>query len=130
MSFAADISKFAKKAEVNADKYRRAVCLKLFSAVIMDTPVITGRLRANWNTSVARPDLSVADVPDDGMGKAAATGIAINKIEGNLGTINDPVFLTNNVKYAGYVEYGTPQFDGRFMVHRNVRRIGALMRRK
>ena len=124
MSFYGDVKKFAVNAEGNADKFRRAVCLKLFSAVIMDTPVDTGRLRASWNTSVGAIDRTVSEP----SGGAAAASTAISRIEGNLGTFKDTVFLHNPVGYAGFVEYGTPKMTGRFMVSRNIRRIRSLLR--
>ena len=129
MSFYGDVKKFAVNAEGNADKFRRAVCLKLFSAVIMDTPVDTGRLRASWNTSIRQPDPSITDPPTGGkIPEGQASAMSLDRIEGNLGTFRDTVFLHNPVGYAGFVEYGTPKMTGRFMVSRNIRRIRSLLR--
>jgi hypothetical protein len=127
MTASSDIAKFAKKTNMAVDKFRRGVCLKLFSAVIMDTPVDTGRARASWNTSVGAIDNTVDSY--DGGSKTVAAGLSINRIADNLGGINNTVFLHNPVGYIGYLEYGTTRFAGRYMVRRNVQRIKSILRR-
>ena len=52
MSFQSDIINFSNKSAKEVDRIRRGTIIKLFSQVIDDTPVDTGRLRGNWRTSV------------------------------------------------------------------------------
>jgi hypothetical protein len=100
MSFEGDIIRFTKKTEKEADKIRRGIIIKLFSAVIDDTPVDTGRLRGNWQTSVGSPKNTTLQKTDKG-GNQAKT-----KIISNLGKFGDKVHLTNNLPYAKVAEYG------------------------
>ena len=108
--FALDIERFAKETQSTLDEASRAIVLSLFSGVIRDTRVDTGRLRGNWQTSVAQPATGDRDRLDP-TGSAAITEAA-NTIES--GQIN---YLTNNLPYALVWE----QRDG--MVARNMARI-------
>ena len=100
MSFEGDIIKFTNKSVAEADKIRRGVILKLFSAVIDDTPVDTGRLRGNWQTSVNAPKENELAQTDRGGNRAKA------KIAKNLGKFGDTVYFSNNLPYAKVAEYG------------------------
>ena len=104
MSFEGDIIKFTNKSVAEADKIRRGVILKLFSAVIDDTPVDTGRLRGNWQTSVNEPKENELAQTDRGGNRAKA------KIANNLGKFGDTVYFSNNLAYAKVAEYG--EWDG------------------
>jgi hypothetical protein len=100
MSFESDIIRFTNKSEKEADKIRRAVIIKLFSSVVDDTPVDTGRLRGNWLTSVNKPRDEVL-IQNDKNGNYSK-----NKILNNLGKFGDKVHFTNNLPYAKVAEYG------------------------
>lgn len=100
MSFESDIIRFTNKSAKEADKVRRGVILKLFSSVIDDTPVDTGRLRGNWLTSVNEPRNDVL-TQNDKNGNYAK-----NKVAKNLGKFGDSIHLTNNLPYAKVAEYG------------------------
>ena len=100
MSFESDIIRFTNKTEAEADKIRRAVITKLFSSVIDDSPVDTGRLRANWQTSVGKPKNDTLSGKDKNGGRSKA------RILSNLGKFGDSVHLTNNLPYAKVAEYG------------------------
>jgi hypothetical protein len=121
MSFSGDVDRFAAKSLENADKSRRAVCLKLFSSVIKDTPVDTGRARNSWLTSVGTPATGTTN-PNNKAGADALAGIS-----GSLGKLTDTVYLTNNVEYIGHLEYGTTKMAPFAMVRRNIERIKALL---
>lgn len=100
MSFEGDIINFTNKTEVEVDRIRRGVIIKLFSAVIDDTPVDTGLLRGNWLTSVNKPR-------EDKLIQKDPNGVrAKYKIVSNLGSFGDTVFLSNNLPYAKVAEYG------------------------
>ena len=99
-NFALDLGKFAQKAGKNADKAVKKVCFDLTSAIIFDTPVDTGRLRANWQASIGIPLLSTLDSTDkSGNDTLASTMAAINKAAGNI------FYLTNNLPYAYRIEF-------------------------
>jgi hypothetical protein len=58
MTFSLDIKEFAKKVDKNIDDVGRTVAIDLFSAIVKQSPVDTGRFRNNWNASINAPDLS------------------------------------------------------------------------
>lgn len=104
MSFEGDIIRFTNKTYQEADRIRRGVIIKLFSAVIDDTPVDTGRLRGNWQTSVGKPKENEI-LQTDKNGTRSKT-----KILNNLGKFGETVYLSNNLPYANVAEYG--QWNG------------------
>lgn len=100
MSFQSDIINFSNKSAKEVDRIRRGTIIKLFSQVIDDTPVDTGRLRGNWRTSVNKT-LDGTLIQNDKSG-LRAKGKILNK----LGTFGDSVHMTNNLPYAKVAEYG------------------------
>jgi hypothetical protein len=125
MSFSLSIGRWAKKTTQNQDVVRRAVILKLFTSIIRDTPVDTGRLRAGWRTSVGHPDLSQ---PTKGKHTAAeAIGQVAAAATGSKS--NDVVILSNSLPYVSRIEYEgwshTKAPQG--MVRRNIARFRQLL---
>lgn len=131
MSFALDVSKFADSASVRVDRIRRSVALKLFGAVIADTPVLSGRLRGNWQCTVAAP--AIGEIPARGAGVPAGSvpPEQMQEIEAATAAVKGSdraLYLRNNLPYAGRIE-----FDGyshekapQGMVRKNVARITRL----
>lgn len=122
MSFAQEVRLFSFKATRLTDEARRAICLALFRSVILDTPVLSGRLRGNWQTSVAQPKQGSLDRLDK-PGQQA-----IDEAQSNLGdgqNTDITVFMVNNLPYAHRIEYEgwshTKAPEG--MVRRNALRI-------
>jgi len=123
MSFTTEIKLSNKKAKDKIDRTRRIVIIKLFSAVILDTPVLTGRLRGNWQTTVGFP----------AIGELARTSktATLNQVEKVAGksSVTDTVMMQNNLPYAYRIEYDgwssvkAPQG----MVRRNVTRFKQLV---
>lgn len=123
MSFSAQLSRFSRKTTDGLDRIRRIVIIKLFSAVIQDTPVLSGRLRGNWQTSIGSPVTSVIGVRD--MGAA----VAEVQSKAQQSQLTDTVFLRNNLPYAYRIE-----FDGwshtkapQGMMRRNVARFQRIL---
>lgn len=110
MSFTVDVAKFAKKTNSNLDEACRAIKINLFSGVIMDTRVDTGRLRGNWQTSTGNPNLSEVERLDPTGNQS--TSEVTNTVKGD--TID---YLTNNLPYAEHWE----EQDG--MIAKNLVRI-------
>jgi len=105
-----DISAFARKTKSTVGEASRAIKLALFSGVIQDTRVDTGRLRGNWQTSTGAPIASEIDRLDP-SGADATNQAAANVTSGGLD------FMTNNLPYAGVWE----EKDG--MIAKNMARI-------
>lgn len=81
------------------DKVRRASVLELFKLVIYATPVDTGRLRGNWQTTINTPAGSTREVLD------SSGGAALAEVMANMGGLLDVVWFTNNLPYVERIEY-------------------------
>lgn len=127
MSFSLDLQRFADKAAANVERTRRAIVLDLFGSVIKDTPVLTGRLRGNWQTSVGSPAL--AELP---LRPGAAATAELMAAAGQLKQTDAPIFLRNNLPYAGRIEFDgwshTKAPEG--MVRKNVARIQRIVSKR
>ena len=97
--FESQLRGFGVKALDKVDKVRRASVLELFKLVIMATPVDTGRLRGNWQTTINSP-AGAATTRDDPSGAAD-----LAEAMANLGSLADVVWFTNNLPYAERIEY-------------------------
>lgn len=118
--FSKNIKRRARAIEVNADIGVARVMIAVAQAVILATPVDTGRARANWIASLGTP-MRVATDDEDLSGQETivkATTIAVARKAGS----GIPIFLSNNVDYiaklnqgsssqapAGFVEIGVAQ---------------------
>ena len=126
MSFSQQIAGFSQSTITKLQRTRRGVILKLFSAVILDTPVLTGRLRGAWKTTEGAPaEGDRGEVVDpSGALPIAEAAAAVAKSEGDI-----PVYLTNNLPYAARIEFEgwshTKAPQG--MVRRNVARFNRLI---
>lgn len=102
MTFEEQIKAFIRKAQENPQKVVRAVSIKLFSAVILGTPVDTGRLRMNWQASGATPASGEVGGTDP-SGRNAINDVT--RYVGNSAEWKE-FTLTNNLPYARTVEFG------------------------
>lgn len=97
--FEAQLRGFGVRAIEKVDRVRRASVLELFKLIIYSTPVETGRLRGNWQTtinSVAQSQLERVD-PNGGL--------ALAEVMANMGGLLDVVWFSNNLPYAERIEY-------------------------
>lgn len=115
MTFAADLSRFAKKAEAATDAVVRKVTFDLFADVVRRTPVgnpslwknpdsapdgyVGGRLKANWQASQNVPVTGTLTTTD---ASGATTIIAIAGAIGGAGSVT---YLANNLPYAHRIEF-------------------------
>jgi len=103
MSFSLDVGKWAKKAGGEVEELNKAIIIKLFTAVILDTPVLEGRLRGNWLITSDNPATGTVDVIDPSGTKT--TRRVEDFVRAMGGKDNFSVYLTNNMPYAYRVEY-------------------------
>jgi hypothetical protein len=122
-NFAADVSRIAKKMNIEAEELARGTFISLFTAVIKDTPVDSGALQGNWQTSASSPSAGIVDR----TGADGATS-EVKRVIQKPGVY----YLTNNKPYAHRIE-----FDGwshtkapKGMVRINVRRIKSILKRQ
>lgn len=118
MSFSKDIRSFVSKATTAHDKITRAATLELFSGVIKDTPVDTGRARGNWQTSVGSPAAGELDRED----KSGALAMAEVQQKAPPGA-GQVTLLTNNLPYIEQLENGSSRKAPEGMVRKNVDRV-------
>ena len=120
MSFQTDISKFVKKSNKAPKDIRDAVLLKLFGAIIKDTPVDTGRLRGNWMTNIGSPNLETTTKKSNSAISRAKKALSPSKFE-------DVIYFTNNLPYAGAIEMGHSKQAPQGMMRTNLTRFEALI---
>ena len=111
-AFAINVQAFARKAGQNADAVIRTLCLDLLKDIVLNTPVDTGRARANWQTSINSPQGGTVEFSADaGSGvsapkASAASADAINR--GAAAVVKAPgniFWITNNLPYIYRLEF-------------------------
>lgn len=103
MSFSLNVTQWTEKAGEDMAALHKAIILELFTSVILDTPVLEGRLRGNWIISADNPANGTFDVIDpDGSKTTRKVEDFVSRLE-NLENFN--IFLTNNLPYAYRIEY-------------------------
>lgn len=120
MSFSKDIRSFAAKATKAHNEITRTATLDLFSGVIKDTPVDTGRARGNWQTTVGSP--AAGELERDGAGPALAE--VQQKTPPGAGQVT---LLTNNLPYIEALERGSSTQAPEGMVRKNVDRVQSIV---
>lgn len=122
MSFASDVEAYAKKAGASLDETSRAIVLELFSSVIKDTPVDTGRAKGNWQTTIGAP----ANGTVDRLGEAEALA-DVSQQTASFGA-GKVIYLSNNLPYIYRLEYdGWSQQAPGGMLRKNVARIQSIV---
>lgn len=123
MSFSDDLNRIAKKTNSSLDQVRRAVILELFSSVIKDSPVDTGRFKGNWQTTIGNAATGNIGIRGEST--------AISEISRNLGELGSVVFMANNLPYSHRLEYdGWSGQAPNGMVRKNMIRVESIVRRK
>lgn len=121
--FERSIENFIKKAKKNPELVVRQVTIKLYSAIIMASPVDTGRFRMNWQATVDNPATGVL-IGDDPSG-SRAIGMVSQFVASS--TKWDEFRLTNNLPYAERLEFGWSQQAPVGMVRVTVSRFQRLI---
>jgi hypothetical protein len=101
-SFTLDVKKFAEKAEKDADAAISKICLDLLSDIVLNTPVDTGRARANWFTSIGIPSSTTVEHE----GAQSAAGVAIGRASADIASAPRNIFwISNNLPYIYRLEF-------------------------
>lgn len=86
----------AKKVSENSDRLVRRCALAIDAAVVLATPVDTGRARSNWQVEIGGAATGTVEATDkSGQGAIAQGTQAIERYVGGQGAI----FITNNLPY-------------------------------
>jgi hypothetical protein len=126
-SFRLALERFGENAAGKTQLIVRKVALDLFRGVVMDTPVDTGRARANWQVSLGRP--AIGQVKHDSgspeLAAEAAIGAGTPTIQAAPGDV--AIYLTNNVPYIVPLEEGHSGQAPQGMVRKNIARFPYLV---
>ena len=124
MSFASDIAKFAQKTGQKLDRAIVSACYQVSEAIVMGTPVDTGRARGNWIPTVNNPS-SAQLTTDDKTG-----AMALSKIGAvTMAAPGSVYYLVNNLPYIQRLEYGWSKQAPVGMVRINVKNFQAAIRK-
>ena len=102
--FAERMRKRAISIEARAQMLQRRVALVVDQAVVLSTPVNTGRARANWQVTVGQPAGGVVDSFPRGQKGSTGSEAAQQAINQGRAVIESsvqgaPIVITNNVPY-------------------------------
>lgn len=119
LAFDRQMEAFAKKANISIDRAIRGTSIKLFSAIILASPVDTGRFRANWQASNERP----------ASGEVNGFADPVNKVATyiNGAPFANEFTLANNLPYAYKLEFGYSNQAPQGMVRINVARFQRIL---
>jgi hypothetical protein len=102
-SFKLDIGKFIDKTNGRADIVVREICLNLLKDIVYNTPVDTGRARANWFTSIGSPTNETVEFTGSG---SSAQSLSVGRSMSDLKRATGNVFyISNNLPYIYRLEY-------------------------
>jgi hypothetical protein len=126
MTFSDDVKRFAAKAREAAEKIVRETEIELYSGVILQTPVDTGRARGNWFYETGSESTQVTDEGD----KSGSGTVADMRADAQSASFPRKSFLTNNLPYAIPLEEGHSGQAPAGMVRVNAKRADAVVRAK
>lgn len=127
MAFKQDFKRAQDKLVADIEKTIRATALELLSAIVVSTPVDTGRLRGNWQTTTVSPSTAVNDTAVDPSGSKA-----INSASNTLAKLKfgESIYLANNLPYAERIEMGYSDQAPSGMIRVNVARFNDILTSK
>lgn len=123
LAFDRQIAAFAKKANIGIDRAIRGTSIKLFSAIILASPVDTGRFRANWQASNERP-ASGTTFAEDKSGSGAVNNVTTYI---NGAPFANEFTLANNLPYAYKLEFGYSDQAPQGFIRVNVARFQSIL---
>lgn len=117
MSWAAKIKTIADKGKLDLGELCKAVKVELFSGVVSDTRVDTGRLRGNWQVQESTK-------PSGALDRIDPTGSAVQSEINSTASADGVTYFVNNLPYAKVWE------EEDAMVARNVARVHQIVTKK
>lgn len=120
--FAIDLKRFGQVTRKQAEVIFRKIALELDYAIVLATPVDTGRARGNWYPSIGAPSASADWESKDKSGTASIGKVTSTVSSAKLGSV---VWLTNNLPYILPLENGHSKQAPSGMVDMNLDRVAA-----
>ena len=104
--FSVDIQKWIKKVDKNIGAFMLEFTQDLAEDVVTHSPVDTGYFRSSWTAKIGSPDFTKGN--ETGGDTNSATTQSMTRIVANLIGVKggDVVYISNNVDYGIYLEYG------------------------
>lgn len=124
MSWTEQIAQYKGKLREEAEKRYRAAILEVMKSTILDTPVLEGRLRGDWEAFVGTYGRAAKGAMDP-SGALAISQCArlVRNVE-----VTDDVFFVNRMPYAATIEYdGYSKKAPEGMLRRNLVRWKGLL---
>lgn len=112
--FAAWAKRMGQRVERNADRLARRCALAVDGAVVIATPVDTGRARSNWIVNLDSANTTTREPYSPGQDGATGGANARSAIEQGSaeiaryrgGHVNAAIHITNNLAYIGRLNNG------------------------
>lgn len=102
MNFSEQITKFVLEATASIEDTAKEIIFEVGDSLVTLTPVLTGRLKGNWQMTVGSPSTH-SMIRYDKTGDATKEDIW-NKVHNfELGQV---AFIVNNLTYSEIIEYG------------------------
>lgn len=119
--FQVNLAEFVKdEVPESVRNIRDAASLEAVRSVVYLTPVDTGRLRGNWQTTIGRPAEGERDTLDpNGQVTVEIGQLTISEARDPY----DPIWLHNGVPYGVYINDGTPKIVAFHMVEQTVDKL-------
>lgn len=113
--FNAELEAFANTIQQELGNVVADTAVELFSEIVANTPVDTGRARSSWNISLGTPDLKTnpegiyPEYQDQGAAYQQAQGQAESLVGGlrESPARIEPIYITNALEYISDLENGT-----------------------
>jgi hypothetical protein len=121
------LSNLAKQVEVGTQDMIKRVALDIDSALVLTTPVDTGRARSNWQVSIGKTAAGTIDQP-------ASPSETIGNAKSELAKLRDSdssVHITNNLPYIQRLNEGwSPQQPAGFVDQAIATVVGAIHKQR
>jgi hypothetical protein len=121
--------------EGETERLMRKGALVLDSALVLSTPVDTGRARANWIVSLGKPSESIPQpqvTKENEISEGEATQLSLSQASSEVARFRLPmrsIFAQNNVEYIGPLDAGSSAQAPRGMVRGAVAVLVAFLRK-
>jgi hypothetical protein len=101
---------------------RKFVIVNMLGSVVKDTPVLTGMLRGNCQTSIGAPKEGELPLRPANMAMAEIADVA-GKVKGD-----ETVYFRNNLPYAVAIEFGLSKKRPEGMVRKNLAKFSQIVK--
>lgn len=121
------LDNLARQIEVGTQDMLKRVALDIDSALVLTTPVDTGRARSNWQVSIGKTAAGTIDQPvspSEAIGNAKSE---LSKLKGS----DDKIHITNNLPYIQRLNEGwSPQQPAGFVDQAVMTVVGSIRKQR